>query len=171
MLQSIAFSQTNPLFSYLPDGASMVMSFNPVQMAKKVPGEAFRQSVMYREMTKKDEGGELKAFFSDPSISGIDFSNDLLLVAINDSSDKSSGPSVQIFGSIKNEALFALAIKKLSKGSDSLHIYGTDKIIFSENGGSTMAWNNQVFVINTGSNKQMKEEMNDAAKKIQANFR
>lgn len=137
------------------------MSFNPVQMAKKVPGDVFRQSTMYKEMIKKDESGELKAFLADPSVSGIDFSNDLLLVAINDSSDKSSDPSVQILGSIKNEALFELSIKKLSKGNDSLHVYGTDKIILSENGGSTMAWNKQLFVINTGNSRQMRADVPD----------
>ena len=156
--QAISFSQTNPLVKYLPDNASMVMSFNPTRLADKVPGETFRQSMMYREMMQKDNDW-LKTFFSDPSASGIDFLNDLLLVTVKDTSDKYSGSPVNILGVIKNEGLFELAIKKLSKGKDSLHIYGTDKIFFSENVGATLGWNSRIFVISTGAGRQIREEM------------
>ena len=104
ILQLTAFSQTNPVVKYLPADASMIVSFNPVKMGKKVPGEAFRQSMMYRELIKKDDG-EVRAFLSDPSISGIDFSQDLMLVVTTDPSDKSLATSVHLFGALKNEAL------------------------------------------------------------------
>jgi hypothetical protein len=158
MLQSLIFAQTNPLIKYLPANASMIMSFNPVKMGKKVPGEAFRQSMMYREMIKKDDG-EIKAFLSDPSISGIDFSYDLMLVVTTDPSGKSSGTSVHLFGALKNEALFSLAVKKISKGEDAVQTYGTDKIMMNENNGSGMAWNSEIFVLNMGGNSKWRNEI------------
>jgi hypothetical protein len=123
------FSQSNPLIKYLPDDASMIMTFNPIKFAGHIPGETFRQSFMYREMMKKDDG-ELKAFMSDPSISGIDFSHDLMLAVTSDTSKGFSLPTINLFGVLKNEAVFSLATKKISKEEDSLHEYGTNKILF-----------------------------------------
>jgi hypothetical protein len=152
------FSQSNPVIKYLPDDASMIMTFNPIKFASHIPGETFRQSFMYREMMKKDDG-ELKAFMSDPSISGIDFSHDLILAVTNDTSKGFSLPTINLFGVLKNEAVFSLATKKISKEEDSLHEYGTNKILFFKKGGNTIAWNNEIFVITMGSNKNLNNEL------------
>jgi Domain of unknown function (DUF4836) len=158
LIQAISFSQQNPVMKYLPENASMVMSFNPVKLSKKVPGETFRQSFMYRELMKKDNA-ELKAFMSDPSISGIDFSNDLTMLIIQDTSSTSYNPSIHILGALKNEALFALAVDKLKKGDDSVRVYGTNKILFSGKGNPTIGWNNEIFVVSVGSSGAEREEM------------
>jgi hypothetical protein len=156
--QAITFCQTNPLVKYLPDNVSMVMSFNPLKLGNQIPGETFRQSVVYRELMKKDDG-ELRAFLSEPSVSGIDFSYDLMLVVTTDTSVKYSGSSVHLFGVLKNEALFSLAVKKIAKGKDSVRTYGTDRILLNENSGSGIAWNNDVFVLNMSPNRQMNTEL------------
>lgn len=152
------FSQSSPLLKYIPAGASTVISFNPVKLANKVPGETFRQSALYREMMKKDDG-EIKAFMSDPSISGIDFSNDLLLTIINDTSSRQPA-GVSLLGSLKNEALFSLLIKKMSKGgNDSFQVYGNNRMLLPENYGPAIAWNDEIFVICSGNKNGMRNEI------------
>ncbi len=152
------FSQSSPLLKYIPAGASTVISFNPVKLANKVPGETFRQSALYREMMKKDDG-EIKAFMSDPSISGIDFSNDLLLTIITDTSSRQPA-GVSLLGSLKNEALFSLLIKKMSKGgNDSFQVYGNNRMLLPENYGPAIAWNDEVFVICSGNKNGMRNEI------------
>ena len=160
MQHAFVFAQTNPLVKYLPDNTTMVMSFNPVSIGKKIPGETFRQSFMYREMMKKDNE-EVKAFLSDPSISGIDFTNDLLIAFITDTTEEYSKPSVHLFGLIKNEALFAVSMKKMAKENDTVKVFGTDKILFKENGSPSIAWNNNVFVINMSGAQQTRSEINE----------
>lgn len=153
------FAQNNPLLKYLPADASMVMSFNPVKLANKIPGETFRQSSMYREMMKND-GGELNAFLSDPSISGVDFSSDLVLTISNDTTSRKPGVNLSIFGALKNEALFALTIKKIMKEEqDSLLVYGTNHILLPGNAGTALAWNNEIFVITTGNKSGMRQDL------------
>ena len=154
MQQALLFAQTNPLVKYLPDNTSMVISFNPVSLTKKIPGETFRQSAVYREMMKKDST-EVMAFLSTPSVSGIDFSNDLLIAFTTGATEEQPKMSVHLFGSIKNEALFAISMKKMAKKTDSVKIYGTDKILYKENGSPSIAWNNSVFVINLNSGSAM----------------
>jgi len=172
--QIFVFSQPDPLAKYLPANAGMIMSFNPIKIANKVPGETFRQSYLYKDMMKKDDG-ELKVFLSDPSISGIDFSYDLKLVVTVDTSSEYSGAMVNVFGVLKNEALFSLAINKLFKGKDSVKVYGTNKMVISENSAPSIAWNNEIFVISGGKNGDMNREsrelFNDTTDKRDFNVR
>ena len=155
---STAVGQNNPLTKYLPAEAGSIISFNPVKMANKVPGEAFRQSAMYREMMKDDDG-ELKAFMSDPGISGIDFSQDLLVTITSDTTDGNTGANVALFGVLKNEALFSLLINKLNKGKVAVETFGTNKIMLSSNNAPAIAWNNEIFVITGGNKGAMTKEM------------
>ncbi len=154
------FSQQTPLIKYLPAGASMVMSFNPVKLATKIPGETFRQSFIYREMMK-NENTDLKAFLADPSVSGIDFTRDLLVVSVNDSSGGRTGTSFNIFGLLKDESLFAGTVRKIAKEDDPVHTYGTNKILFTGKGGSVLAWNEEVFVFNTVNKKNLQLELSE----------
>lgn len=152
--QQLVFAQTHPLIEYLPSNTSMVMSFNPIAIGKKIPAETFRQSSIYRDMTKEDDT-KIKAFLSDPAVSGIDFSHDLLLITINDTSSGLKGNSTHILGLIKNEALFAMTMQKMNKHRDSMITYGTDKILFKNDGTADLAWNKNVFVINLDASKQL----------------
>lgn len=152
------YAQTNPVFRYLPENASMVMSFNPVKLANKVPGETFRQSFIYKEITKKDSD-EVKAFLSDPSISGINFSNDIVLAVVKDTAGGKESTYTIVMGSLKNEPLFSTNIKKLSKSDkDSVRVYGTNKMLLPENAGMAMAWNNEVFVLVMPGKNGMRED-------------
>jgi hypothetical protein len=158
-LIATGFPQTNKLTRYLPANAGMVMSFNPIEIAKKIPGETFRQSAMYREMMKGDDG-ELRAFLSDPSVCGIDFSENLILVTETDTSSTHSSNIVNVFGVLKNEALFSLAVKKLIKEKESeLKIYGNNRILLSGNFGPAIAWNDEIFVFTSGNKNAAMQEM------------
>ncbi len=159
LLITAGFSQASKIIRYLPANAGMVMSFNPMEIAKKIPGETFRQSAMYREMMKGDDG-ELRAFLSDPSVSGIDFSQHLVLVTQTDTSSTHSSNTVNLFGVLKNEALFSLAVKKLLKEKESeLKTYGTNRILLSGNFGPAIAWNDEIFVFTSGNKNAAMQEM------------
>ncbi len=156
--QVIALSQTNPLIKYVPDDASMVVSINLLELGHKISGESFRQSFIYREMMK-DPNPELNAFLADPSALGLDLSNDIFLVTVTDTSREYPGTSVHIFGLLKDEAVFTNTMKKLLGDKNSINVYGSNKIIFTENGGTTLAWNREVFVLNAvnGRSSMMKD--------------
>ncbi len=155
-------AQTSKLFRYLPQEANMIMSFNPVKIANYIPGDMFRQSSIYRQMMKEDNG-ELKAFLSDPSISGIDFSADLLLTVITDTAETSFGSNntiITVIGLLKNEALFSVAAKKIAKGDDlEIKTYGTDKVLIQNKVGPAIAWNNEIFVLTTGNQAAVKNAL------------
>lgn len=150
LIQQVSFSQDNPVIKYLPPGASMIMSFNPIALAAKVPGEDFRQSFFYRELMKENDGG-LKAFFSDPSISGIDFSAGLVMATITDTTSGYPVPTYHVFGVLKNEQSFLQAAKKIIKTDETIQVYGTNKMIFSKKADPVLAWNNEVFVFTYGN--------------------
>jgi hypothetical protein len=147
ILPVIGFSQINPLVKYLPDNASLVMSMNLPGMGHKIPGELFRQSFIYREIMK-NPNAEMNAFFNDPSSLGLDLSNDIFLVSLTDTSEEYPGTSIHLFGLLKDESLFTSTMKKLSGEKNPLNIYGTNKIIFTQNGRTSLAWNKEVFVFN-----------------------
>ena len=46
-------------------------------------------------------------------------------------------------------------MKKLAKENDTVKTYGTDKILFKSDGSTSMAWNNNVFVINLNAEQQL----------------
>lgn len=156
LIQAISFCQQNPIQKYIPDSAAMIMSFNPVKVFKKIPGESFRQSFFYRELMKKDNA-DLKAFMADPSVSGINPSNDLVLV-IGMNSGTGFSPAINIMGSLKDETLFSRTVNKLKKETDSIHVYGTNKMLYSEQGIPSIAWNNEVFVVSTSNSSGLESE-------------
>ena len=149
MQQAPVFSQTNPLVNYLPERASMVMSISAGRLGSKIPRETFLQSSLYREMIKDSSKSQANAFFKDPARSGIDFSTDILLATVIDTTGGQVGSSVHIFGRLNNESLFSSLVKDLFK-NDSVSIFGTNKILFKER--STLAWSNDLFVYSSGSN-------------------
>ena len=141
-------AQENPLYRYIPTGTRVICSFNPVKLAAQVPGDSFRASAMYREIMKKDDA-DLKRFFADPSISGIDFNRELWIIS-KDVENKTP-TKVNIFGVLKDEAQFAKMIEKV-KDNKTVHRYGTNRILMTDDGGS-LAWNDEVFVISAGKNR------------------
>lgn len=156
-------AQTEKLIRYLPQNANMIMSFNPVKIASYIPGETFKQSAMYRQMMK-DDNGELRAFLSDPSVSGIDFTASLILTTITDTTDTHRGDdaTISIFGLLKNEALFSLAVQKISKDEErKIQTYGTNKILMTGRTGPAIAWNDEIFVFTTGNRAAMKKEISN----------
>lgn len=158
LIVTAATAQTNPATRYITPKANMVMSFNPVSIAKKVPGETFRQSELYKGMMKNDDG-KMKAFFADPSLSGVDFSQDLMLVSVMDSSGDKPTAQISIYGVLKNEALFSMNIQKLGGGKDSVMHYGTNRILLTGGFGPAFAWNDEIFVLSLAGITSLKSEM------------
>jgi hypothetical protein len=140
-----AFSQTNPLVRHLPGNASMIISFNPVRLGSKVSPEIFRQSFLYKEMMGKKGGGkDLMALLAK---SGIDFSTDLLIGFVYDTSNFSTYTC--ILGKLNNASAFTSMVQDNIK-DDSIHVYGNNKIRVT--GGGAIAWNNDLFVFSAGGN-------------------
>lgn len=167
-IQSTAFSQINPLVRYLPGDASMVMSFNLLRLAGKIPGESFRQSFIYREMMK-DPKMPFNSLLSGMEKSGIDFSTDFILVVSKEATAEKSEPVVHIFGKLLNAELFTATVKGLLKeGGDSIATYGTNRILVTEKGMAT-GWNNDIFVITSGYGKETKKELYEALSDTTAN--
>jgi Domain of unknown function (DUF4836) len=163
MLLQNGNAQTEKLIRYLPQDANMIMSFNPVKIASYIPGETFRQSAIYRQMMKEDNG-ELRAFLSDPAVSGIDFNASLILTTITDTiaSRRGNDATISIFGLLRNEALFSLAVQKISKDEErKIQTYGTNKILMTGRTGPAIAWNDEIFVFTTGNRAEMKREISN----------
>ena len=166
MLQTAALAQTNPLIKYLPDNSAMVMNFNAVGIASKIPGESFRQSIIYQQIMK-DPGMPFNTLLMNPEKSGIDFSAGIFLAITNDEPASNSSippvrkpePGVNIFIKLQNAALFTANMKELFKDKDdSIRTFGTDKILQTEKG-MTFGWNNDFFVMTSANDSKVKQEL------------
>lgn len=144
---SLAFSQSNPLFKYLPDDLTSVISIDAKNLGSKIPGETFRQSVIYRQMMK--DPNSPFTLLSEPEKIGIDLTNGILLGMKEEIANgfEKSQPEFCLFVKLQDAALFTSSIKKLMADSeDKIAVYGTDHLIIS--GGSSFAgWNNEVFMV------------------------
>lgn len=148
---AMAHAQTNPLYKYIPSGSRMLMSFNPLKIAAKIPGEVFRQSSMYKDMLKSDNG-TLSALLTNPSGSGIDFSTDFII-----STDSSENAAPVLTGRLADQSRFAALMKEMNKSSeDSILVSGNNHLILPKSFGPAIAWNDEVFVI-TGMGRAKKE--------------
>lgn len=137
----LVHAQDNPLLDYLPEKTKMVVTFNPVRLAQKVPGETFRQSFIYREMMK-DPSSPANQFFTDISKTGVSVSQDLLLVI-----SEGASPEIKrthLLGLLQDREKFESMIRVVAPDAE-IKTYGTDRIITG--GGTLLAWNNRVFVI------------------------
>lgn len=143
LIAYVVTAQSSVLLKYLPADASLVAGFNPVRLAKKVPGETFRQSKLYEQIVGKE--ADLKKLFEDPARTGIDFDANLWIVATK-GTENPDGAAVTIYGLLKNESAFSGLIGQFAKGDDGVKKYGTDRQLISA-GGPSLAWNNEVFVI------------------------
>ncbi len=134
-------AQDNPLLGYLPESTKMVAGFNPVKLASKVPGETFRQSFIYREMMKDPSAPGLQ-YFNDLTKTGIDFSNDLLVIV---SEGKTPGKqSTYLLGLLQDAGKFESMIRSALPKSE-IRTYGTDRVSV-QNDKNVIAWNNRVFI-------------------------
>jgi Domain of unknown function (DUF4836) len=156
--QVFVFAQNSPLLKYLPDSASMVLSISLPRLGSKIPGEAFRQSMLYEKMMKENQPA-FHTLLSNAAQSGIDISTDLLLATTAHRSEEFSATYIHLIGSLKNESLFTPFIKSLLK-ADSIYTFGVNKIIF-KNGG-TLAWNNEVFIFSAGKYKNLPDNDMDS---------
>ncbi len=158
MLQTATLGQTNPLIKYLPNNASMVINFNAAGIAGKIPGESFRQSIIYREIMK-DLKMPFNALLMNPEKSGIDFSAGIFLVMTHEVPEEKTEPGVNIFIKLQNAEMFTANMKDMFKESgDSITTYGTDRIFQTEKG-MTFGWNNDLFVMTSGNDRKTKEEL------------
>ncbi len=141
-----AFAQTNtnPLYKYIQPGSRMLMSFNLLKIAAKIPGETFRSSGMYKDMLKNDKG-PVRAFLADPGSSGIDFSTDFIL-STGPEADENSG--IILIGRLADQSRFAALMEKMNESADSkVQVFGTNRLILPKRTEPAIAWNDEVFVI------------------------
>ncbi len=160
--QSAAFSQSNPLFKYLPDDITMVMSIDAKSLGSKIPAETFRQSFFYREMMK-DPNMPLAAFLSEPEKLGIDLSGGIVLAIKEESIEgmERTQPGFYLFIKLRDAEVFTANMKKIAGDEGKIAMYGTDRILLSE-ASMTAAWNNDVFIVSNGyANKMRQSFLND----------
>ncbi len=137
------YAQNSTLLKYLPARCNSVTSFNLLDIVSKIPGETFRQSGLYREMLKKDKG-DLQAFFSNPSSTGVDFAAGFIFCM---QAVENGSPVPVLFGKLNDEAVFSSTVNKLLKETDTVRTYGTNRILSSKNAGPALAWNEEIFII------------------------
>lgn len=141
---STSIAQTNPLYKYIQPGSRMLMSFNLLRIAAKVPGETFRSSGIYQDMLKNDKG-TLRALLADPTSSGIDFSTDFIL-STGPAEDENS--ATVLIGHLADQRKFAALMEKMNESSDSkVEVFGTNRLILPKRTEPAIAWNDEVFVI------------------------
>jgi hypothetical protein len=145
--KSLAFSQSNPLFKYLSDDLTSVISIDAKNLGSKIPGETFRQSMIYRQMMK--DPNSPFTLLSEPGKIGVDLTNGIVLGMKEEKANgfEKSQPEFCLFVKLQDAALFTSSIKKLMADSeDKIAVYGTNHLIIS--GGSSFAgWNNEVFMV------------------------
>jgi hypothetical protein len=166
LLQTATLAQINPLIKYLPDNAAMVMNFNAMGIVSKIPGESFRQSIIYQQIMK-DPGMPFNTLLMNPEKSGIDFSAGIFLAITNYEPANNSPippvrnpePGVNIFIKLQNAVLFTANMKELFKDKDdNIRTYGTDNILQTEKG-MTFGWNNDLFVMTSANDNKVKQEL------------
>lgn len=151
-----ALAQTDPLYRYIQPGSRMVMRFNLVKIASKVPGETFRSSSLYQDMMKNDDG-QIKAFLSDPSGTGLDFSTDFLLTMVTGADGESTSPL--LIARLSDTGKFTALMEKMNKGESSrIQVFGTNRLLLPKSIGPAIAWNDEVMILTSLSNG--KKEMN-----------
>lgn len=151
-----ASAQNDPLYRYIQPGSRMVMRFNLVKIASKVPGETFRSSSLYQDMMKNDDG-QIKAFLSNPSGTGLDFSTDFLLTMISGEEGDNAEPL--LIARLSDAGKFTALMEKMNKGETSrIQVFGTNRLLLPKSFGPAIAWNDEVMIVTSLSNG--KKEMN-----------
>ncbi len=162
LLAHASFSQTSKIIRYLPANTELVIVFNPVQISKKIPGDVFRQSNVYREMMRDNNAvDDLKAFLNDPSLSGIDISSDLMFTLETDMSITHPGNMINVFGVLKNPETFSATMQKYLGEKNIIQTFGSNKVIASGESGPSIAWNNEIFVITSGNRTAIRDMTSD----------
>lgn len=149
-------AQTDPLYRYIQPGSRMIMRFNLVKIASKVPGETFRASSLYQDMMKNDDG-QISAFLSDPSGTGLDFSTDFILTMVTGQDGESTSPL--LIARLSDAGKFTALMEKMNKGETSrIQVFGTNRLMLPKSFGPAIAWNDEVMILTSLSNG--KKEMN-----------
>ena len=149
-------AQSDPLYRYIQPGTRMVMRFNLVKIASKVPGETFRSSSLYQDMMKNDDG-QINAFLSNPSGIGVDFSTDFMLTMVTGADGESVAPLLLV--RLGDAAKFTAQMEKMNKGESSrIQTFGTNRLLLPKSMGPALAWNDEVLIVTAISNA--KKELN-----------
>ncbi len=175
----LSFAQDNLLYKYIQPGSRMVMRFNLIKIASKVPGETFRASSLYQDMMKNDNG-EIKNFLSDPSGTGIDFSTDFILTVITGEDGESTSPL--LIARLGDAGKFTAQMEKMNKGEDDrIKVFGSNRLLLPKSFGPAIAWNNEVMIVtgisngkkelnaiftDTLDNRDMEVRMNEVAERL-----
>ncbi len=150
----LSFAQDNLLYKYIQPGSRMVMRFNLVKIASKVPGETFHNSSLYQDIMKNDNG-EIKNFLSDPSGTGIDFSTDFMLTVVTGDDGENTSP--MLIARLGDAAKFTALMEKMNKGDNSrIQVFGTNRLMLPKSFGPAIAWNDEVMIV-TGISSSKKE--------------
>ncbi len=149
-------AQTDPLYKYIQPGSRMVMRFNLLKIASKVPGETFRSSALYKDMMKKDNG-EISAFLANPSDIGVDFATDFLLTMVTGEDGESTTPL--LIARLGDAVKFTAKMGKMNKeGENRVQVFGTNRLMLPKSFGPAIAWNDEVLIVTSLSNA--KKELN-----------
>lgn len=149
-------AQTDPLYRYIQPGSRMVMRFNLVKIASKVPGETFRASSLYQDMMKNDDG-QISSFLANPSGTGLDFSTDFILTMVNGEDEEAVVPL--LIARLSDAGKFTALMEKMNKGETSrIQVFGTNRLLLPKTVGPAIAWNDEVMVLTGLGNG--KKEMN-----------
>jgi hypothetical protein len=150
------FSQTNPVFSYLPGDAKTILKINSASLRQKMKWEDLVKYKMFEDFLKEvPEDG--KDFIKNPAHTGIDLARGFYVVMPANTNNKKAEPV--LYGVPKDTILFAAMIKKLFPGKKPIKIASGKVLIDS---GKALAWNHEIFII-TGSSSEA-EPANQTAK-------
>lgn len=155
---ALGFSQTNPLLSYLPQDAKMIIRINSGSVAKKIKWDDLTQTKMFEDATKQapDEGKDL---LKNPSQSGIDLNGGFYVVISADKNSKKAEPV--FYGTLKDTALFRAMLKKLNP-EKKLEKAGNINWMIDKN--TVIGWNHEVFIISANSKKEQTNTSDPKAK-------
>lgn len=156
MTVQFSIAQTSPLLKYLPANSNMVMFINPGKLAAKVPGDVFRNSALFREMTAHSPNNEMEAFFKNPAMSGLNLFSDMILVS-HGAVDNGEQPGVAMFGLLSGKQTFDSLIRAMSGPDTKIQQKGNLNYYITGEKGMALAWNDEAFAL-TG-NKDSKKEL------------
>ena len=149
MTFSLAFSQ-QAILKYLPEDPNLLVRISFAKIFGKIGGADFKESAIYKDMMKDSSDNPLREILNNPAQSGLDLTSDFFMVFKTDSIPASEKNKFHLYGHLLNQNLFQTLMQKVFK-KDSIHTYGTNKIVFKED--LTFCWNNDVFVISPFAKK------------------
>jgi hypothetical protein len=161
---TLVFSQANPVLSYLPGDAKMIIKINSGRLAKKINWDELMQTKMFEDLTKQapDEGKDL---LKDPSQAGVDLSQGFYVVTYENKNSKKAEPT--FYGMLKDTAQFRATIKKLNP-EKKMEKAGSVNWMIDKN--TVIGWNHEIFIISGNPNKKDQTNISDPKAKAAADL-